>query len=72
MTDRQRPWPRAWLMTDERMGERLWEAIDRLPVKHSGIVFRHYRRYWRGESRTSAIDGAWLSRSLRMWIWRGH
>lgn len=43
MTDRQRPWPRAWLMTDERMGERLWEAIDRLPVKHSGIVFRHYR-----------------------------
>jgi thiamine-phosphate pyrophosphorylase len=29
-------------MTDERMGERLWEAIDRLPIKHSGIVFRHY------------------------------
>ena len=35
-------WPTAWLMTDERMGERLWEAIDRLPIKHSGIVFRHY------------------------------
>ena len=43
MTSRQRPWPRAWLMTDERMGERLWEAIDRLPIEHSGIVFRHYQ-----------------------------
>ena len=42
MTPRQRDWPRAWLMTDERMGERLWEAIDRLPIKHAGIVFRHY------------------------------
>jgi thiamine-phosphate pyrophosphorylase len=30
-------------MTDERMGERLWEAIDRLPIKRSGIVFRHYQ-----------------------------
>jgi thiamine-phosphate pyrophosphorylase len=29
-------------MTDERMGERLWEAIDRLPIKRAGIVFRHY------------------------------
>ena len=29
-------------MTDERLGERLWEAIDRLPIKHAGIVFRHY------------------------------
>ena len=43
MNARQRDWPRAWLMTDERMGDRLWEAIDRLPIKHSGIVFRHYR-----------------------------
>jgi thiamine-phosphate pyrophosphorylase len=42
MTTRQRPLPRAWLMTDERMGDRLWEAIDRLPIKHAGIVFRHY------------------------------
>jgi thiamine-phosphate pyrophosphorylase len=42
MTDRQRDWPRAWLMTDERMGEKLWTAIDRLPIKHAGIVFRHY------------------------------
>jgi len=30
-------------MTDERMGDRLWEAIDRLPIKQAGIVFRHYR-----------------------------
>jgi len=29
-------------MTDERMGERLWQAIDRLPTEHGGIVFRHY------------------------------
>ena len=43
MTGRQRPFPREWLMTDERMGERLWESIDRLPIKHAGIVFRHYR-----------------------------
>ncbi len=42
MTARQRDWPRAWLMTDERMGERLWTAIDRLPIERSGIVFRHY------------------------------
>ena len=42
MTTRQRDWPRQWLMTDERLGERLWDAIDRLPIKRSGIVFRHY------------------------------
>ena len=29
-------------MTDERIGERLWEAIDRLPRGLGGIVFRHY------------------------------
>jgi thiamine-phosphate pyrophosphorylase len=29
-------------MTDERMGERLWAAIERLPVNHAGVVFRHY------------------------------
>jgi thiamine monophosphate synthase len=43
MTSRQRPWPRAWLMTDERMGEKLWTAIDRLPMSQAGIVFRHYQ-----------------------------
>lgn len=34
-------WPRTWLMTDERMGDRLWDAIARLP-DGAGIVFRHY------------------------------
>jgi thiamine-phosphate pyrophosphorylase len=28
-------------MTDERQGEGLWEALERLP-RGSGIVFRHY------------------------------
>jgi thiamine-phosphate pyrophosphorylase len=29
-------------MTDERMGDALWDALERLP-RGSGIVFRHYR-----------------------------
>ena len=33
--------PRLWLMTDERLGESLWQAIDNLP-RGAGIVFRHY------------------------------
>ena len=33
--------PRLWLMTDPRMGEGLWNAIERLP-RGAGIVFRHY------------------------------
>ena len=41
MTARQTAWPRTWLTTDERLGARLWEAIDRMP-KDSGVVFRHY------------------------------
>jgi len=42
MAANQPPWPRDWLMTDERMGERLWEAIGRVPAETGGIVFRHY------------------------------
>ncbi|RIA44390.1 thiamine-phosphate diphosphorylase [Hephaestia caeni] len=34
--------PRLWLMTDERLGESLWTALDNLPPG-AGIVFRHYR-----------------------------
>jgi len=34
--------PKLWLMTDERMGERLWAALERLP-RGSGVIFRHYR-----------------------------
>ena len=41
MDSRQRDWPRAWLMTDERMGDALWPAIDRLPEGEAGIVVRH-------------------------------
>jgi len=33
--------PERWLMTDERMGDRLWPALRRLPPG-SGVVFRHY------------------------------
>lgn len=36
------PIPRHWLMTDERMGDALWSALERLP-RGSGVVFRHYR-----------------------------
>jgi thiamine-phosphate pyrophosphorylase len=42
MAANQPQWPRDWLMTDERMGERLWEAIGRVPASTGGIVFRHY------------------------------
>ena len=41
MDGRQQSWPRIWLMSDERMGDQLWEAIDRLP-EGAGIVLRHY------------------------------
>jgi thiamine-phosphate pyrophosphorylase len=37
---RRHPLPRLWLMTDERQGEALWEALERLP-RGAGIVFRH-------------------------------
>jgi len=42
MAANQPPWPRDWLMTDERMGEHLWDAIARVPAGSGGIVFRHY------------------------------
>jgi thiamine-phosphate pyrophosphorylase len=38
---RRQPLPRLWLMTDERQGDALWDALERLP-KGSGVVFRHY------------------------------
>lgn len=41
MAPNQPPWPRFWLMTDERIGKRLWDAIDALPA-NAGVVFRHY------------------------------
>ena len=39
--DPGQPLPRLWLMTDERLGDRLPEAVARLP-EAAGIVFRHY------------------------------
>lgn len=41
MAANQSPWPREWLMTDERIGGRLWEAIDELPPG-AGVVLRHH------------------------------
>lgn len=41
MPTRHPPIPRLWLMTDPRLGERLWDALDRLP-RGSGVIFRHY------------------------------
>jgi len=41
MRSRQ-PLPRLWLMTDERISERLWDVLARLP-RGSGVIFRHYR-----------------------------
>ena len=41
MAANQPQWPREWLMTDGRLGSRLWEAVRALP-RGSGIVFRHY------------------------------
>ena len=35
------PVPTHWLMTDERLGERLWPALAHLP-RGGGVVFRHY------------------------------
>lgn len=37
----RQPLPKMWLMTDERMGDALWVALERLP-RGSGVVFRHY------------------------------
>ena len=38
----RQPLPRQWLMTDPRMGEALWDALERLP-RGAGVVFRHYQ-----------------------------
>lgn len=36
----RQPLPRLWLMTDERLGDGLFDAVARLP-EGAGIVFRH-------------------------------
>lgn len=42
MPARHPPIPRQWLMTDPRMGEGLWGALERLP-RGAGVVVRHQR-----------------------------
>lgn len=37
----RQPLPRTWLVTDERQGDRLLPAVERLPFG-CGILFRHY------------------------------
>ncbi|WP_082515562.1 thiamine phosphate synthase [Sphingomonas sp. Leaf412] len=41
MSRRHLSLPTRWLMTDERMGEGLWRALERLP-RGGGVVFRHH------------------------------
>ena len=55
MAANQSLWPREWLMTDERIGERLWEAVDGLP-SGAGVVFRHYE--------TSAHERVMMARRI--------
>jgi thiamine-phosphate pyrophosphorylase len=52
---RDRNLPALWLMTDERIGERLWDSIARLP-RGSGIVLRHHA--------TPAVERAGLKRRI--------
>lgn len=40
MRPRHPPIPTLWLMTDPRMGEALWPALERLP-RGAGVVVRH-------------------------------
>ena len=41
MTRRHLALPRIWMLTDERQGDALWDAINRLP-KGAGVIVRHY------------------------------
>lgn len=41
MTRRHLALPRIWMLTDERQGDALWDAIDRLP-RDAGVIVRHY------------------------------
>jgi len=33
--------PTQWLMTDERMGDALWQALEQVPAG-GGVIYRHY------------------------------
>ena len=51
-------WPTAWLMTDERMGERLWHAIDSAAGNICPIDPARPTGGHRGAARTTAADPA--------------
>lgn len=65
----RQPLPRTWMMTDERMGDRMFNAIRRLP-RGSGIVVRHYslslherRRLFAAVQRYAASRGHYVVRA---------
>ena len=60
MSRRHLALPRVWLLTDERQGERLWDAVDRLP-RGAGVVVRHYSL---AEGEREALARRLLSRGL--------
>lgn len=41
MRARHPPIPTQWLITDERIGGALWDALERVP-RGGGVIFRHY------------------------------
>ncbi|MBA2920895.1 thiamine phosphate synthase [Sphingomonas sp. MAH-20] len=41
MSRRHLTLPHVWMLTDERQGEAMWDAIARLP-KGAGVIVRHY------------------------------
>ena len=70
MAANQPPWPRDWLMTDERIGERLWDAIDRA----AGGTRRDRRsaitRSIRRERLALGARSAGVGARARSWCWR--
>ena len=72
MAANQPPWPRDWLMTDERMGERLWEAIGRVAGRRGWnclppLLARAAERCELGQAggRAWRMSGSWCWRSPR-------
>ncbi len=55
--------PTLWLFTDDRLGDDLWRAIERVPVG-GGVVLRHHRSDVALGERVAALcdqRGLWLS-----------
>jgi thiamine-phosphate pyrophosphorylase len=61
---RSHPLPKIWLMTDERLGDDLLPAIQRLPAR-SGVIFRHYHL-------EAAARKSLFGQVMRICRWRGH